>query len=115
MYVSFVQHTSNYHCLLPHDTLLVGMVPVTLIHKEHFQLSVSESHMTHHCHNFTLHTSYQCYNFKLPITNCHSITDAALILVVVEKWNDLEVVEAGSIHSFKSRYIRAYEAKRELI
>lgn len=35
-------------------------------------------------------------------------------LRVVKKWNDLheEVVEANSIHSFKNRYNRAYEARR---
>lgn len=34
-------------------------------------------------------------------------------LGVVGKWNDLEVVEAGSIHGFKSSYDKALEARRE--
>lgn len=36
-------------------------------------------------------------------------------LRVVGKWNDIgdEMVEEGSIYSFKSRYDRTHEAKRE--
>lgn len=33
---------------------------------------------------------------------------------VIEKWNDLnEAVKAGSIYSFKSKYNRTQEAKRD--